>query len=76
MTLNLLSSVFVKAVLRPKRCRSLGVAYETFWRQPIRQYWVAPFLVLVCIGAGWHNTPDAAAHGAWWCRKRCTGSHF
>jgi hypothetical protein len=40
-----------------------GVAYETFSRQPIRQYWevLAPFLVLVCIGAGWHHATDNAA---------------
>lgn len=40
-----------------------GVAYETFSRQPIRLYWeiLAPFLVLVCIGAGWHHAADNAA---------------
>jgi hypothetical protein len=40
-----------------------GVAYETFSRQPIRQYWeiLAPFLVLICIGAGWHNASDGTA---------------
>jgi hypothetical protein len=40
-----------------------GVAYETFSRQPIRLYWevLAPFLVLVCVGAGWHNATDKAA---------------
>jgi len=40
-----------------------GVAYETFSRQPIRLYWevLAPFLVLVCIGAGWHHATDNAA---------------
>lgn len=40
-----------------------GVAYETFSRQPIKQYWeiLAPFLVLICIGAGWHNAVDVAA---------------
>jgi hypothetical protein len=40
-----------------------GVAYETFSRQPIRQYWeiLAPFLVLVCIGAGWHRAGDNSA---------------
>jgi len=40
-----------------------GVAYETFSRQPIRQYWeiLAPFLVLVCVGAGWHHAHDNAA---------------
>ena len=40
-----------------------GVAYETFSRQPIRQYWeiLAPFLVLVCVGAGWHNASDGTA---------------
>jgi hypothetical protein len=40
-----------------------GVAYETFSRQPIRLYWeiLAPFLVLICIGAGWHNATDGAA---------------
>jgi hypothetical protein len=40
-----------------------GVAYETFSRQPIRQYWeiLAPFLVLVCVGAGWHHAHDKAA---------------
>ncbi len=42
-----------------------GVAYETFSRQPIRQYWeiLTPFLVLICIGAGWHNATDNA--GRW-----------
>jgi hypothetical protein len=40
-----------------------GVAYETFSRQPIRLYWeiLAPFLVLVCVGAGWHHAHDNAA---------------
>ena len=40
-----------------------GVAYETFSRQPIREYWeiLAPFLVLVCVGAGWHEANDGAA---------------
>jgi Flp pilus assembly protein TadB len=40
-----------------------GVAYETFSRQPIRLYWevLAPFLVLVCVSAGWHNATDKAA---------------
>jgi hypothetical protein len=40
-----------------------GVAYETFSRQPIREYWeiLAPFLVLVCVGAGWHMASDGAA---------------
>jgi hypothetical protein len=40
-----------------------GVAYETFSRQPIRQYWeiLAPLLVLVCVGAGWHHAHDNAA---------------
>lgn len=40
-----------------------GVAYETFSRQPIRWYWeiLAPFLVLVCIGAGWQHATDNAA---------------
>jgi len=40
-----------------------GVAYETFARQPIRQYWeiLAPFLVLVCVGDGWHSATDNAA---------------
>jgi hypothetical protein len=40
-----------------------GVAYETFSRQPIREYWeiLAPFLVLICVGAGWHNASDNAA---------------
>jgi len=40
-----------------------GVAYQTYSRQPIRQYWeiLAPFLVLVCIGAGWPAASDAAA---------------
>jgi hypothetical protein len=39
-----------------------GVAYETFSRQPIRQYWeiLAPLLVLVCIADGWHNAADYA----------------
>lgn len=39
-----------------------GVAYETFSRQPIREYWeiLAPFLVLVCVGAGWHKASDGA----------------
>jgi hypothetical protein len=42
-----------------------GVAYETFSRQPIRLYWeiLAPFLVLVCVGAGWHHARDNAARG-------------
>jgi len=40
-----------------------GVAYETFSRQPIKQYWeiLTPFLVLICIGAGWQNASDGAA---------------
>jgi hypothetical protein len=42
-----------------------GVAYETFSRQPIRLYWeiLAPFLVLVCVAAGWHHAHDNAARG-------------
>ena len=42
---------------------TFGVAYETYSRQPIKQYWeiLAPFLVLVCVGAGWHRAGDAAA---------------
>ena len=40
-----------------------GVAYTTFSRQPIKAYWevLVPFIVLVCIGAGWHNASDTAA---------------
>jgi hypothetical protein len=40
-----------------------GVAYTTFSRQPIKAYWeiLVPFIVLVCIGAGWHNASDGAA---------------
>jgi hypothetical protein len=40
-----------------------GVAYTTFARQPIKAYWevLVPFIVLVCIGAGWHNANDGAA---------------
>jgi hypothetical protein len=40
-----------------------GVAYETFSRQPIRQYWeiLTPLLLLVCVGAGWHHAHDNAA---------------
>jgi len=40
-----------------------GVAYTTFSRQPIKGYWeiLVPFIVLVCIGAGWRNATDNAA---------------
>jgi hypothetical protein len=40
-----------------------GVAYETFSRQPIRQYWeiLAPLLVLICVVAGWHKATDGGA---------------
>jgi hypothetical protein len=40
-----------------------GVAYTTFSRQPIKAYWeiLVPFIVLVCIGAGWHNASDGTA---------------
>ena len=40
-----------------------GVAYTTFSRQPIKGYWevLVPFIVLVCIGAGWHKAADSAA---------------
>jgi hypothetical protein len=40
-----------------------GVAYTTFSRQPIKGYWevLVPFIVLVCIGAGWHNASDNTA---------------
>jgi len=40
-----------------------GVAYETFSRQPIRLYWeiLAPLLVLICVGAGWHHARDNTA---------------
>lgn len=40
-----------------------GVAYTTFSRQPITGYWevLVPFIVLVCIGAGWHDATDNAA---------------
>jgi hypothetical protein len=40
-----------------------GVAYTTFSRQPIKAYWelLVPFIVVVCIGAGWQNASDAAA---------------
>ena len=42
-----------------------GVAYTTFSRQPIKGYWevLVPFIVLVCIRAGWHNASDNA--GRW-----------
>jgi|307.fasta_scaffold12847_4 hypothetical protein len=42
-----------------------GVAYTTFSRQPIKGYWevLVPFIVLVCIGAGWQNASDSA--GRW-----------
>jgi hypothetical protein len=40
-----------------------GVAYTTFSRRPISAYWeiLAPFLVLLCIGAGWHHALDREA---------------
>jgi hypothetical protein len=40
-----------------------GVAYTTFSRQPIKAYWelLVPFIVLVCISAGWQNASDGAA---------------
>ena len=40
-----------------------GVAYTTFSRQPIKAYWeiLVPFIVLVCVGAGWHNAEDSTA---------------
>jgi hypothetical protein len=40
-----------------------GVAYETFTRQEIKWYWEAlvPFLLLICIGAGWHKAQDTEA---------------
>ena len=40
-----------------------GVAYTTFSQRPITGYWEAllPFIVLVCIGAGWHDAADNAA---------------
>jgi hypothetical protein len=43
-----------------------GVAYTTFSRQPIKGYWevLVPFIVLVCIGAGWQNASDSAGR---WC---------
>ncbi len=39
-----------------------GVAYTTFSRQPIKGYWevLVPFIVLVCIEAGWHNASDSS----------------
>src|SRR6516164_7233633 len=39
-----------------------GVAYTTFSRQPIKGYWevLVPFIVLVCISAGWQNASDRA----------------
>ena len=42
-----------------------GVAYTTFSRQPIKGYWevLVPFIVLVCISAGWQNASDRA--GRW-----------
>jgi hypothetical protein len=38
-----------------------GVAYTTFSRQPIKAYWevLVPFIVAVCIGAGWPNASDS-----------------
>ena len=40
-----------------------GVAYTTVSRQPIEGYWelLVPFIVLVCIGAGWHDAGDSAS---------------
>ena len=40
-----------------------GVAYTTFSRHPIKAYWevLVPFIVLVCIRAGWQNASDNAA---------------
>jgi hypothetical protein len=40
-----------------------GVAYTTSTRKPINGYWeiLVPFIVLVCIGAGWHKANDRAA---------------
>jgi hypothetical protein len=41
----------------------MALSYTTFSRQPIKGYWkvLVPFIVLVCIGAGWHNASDGAA---------------
>jgi hypothetical protein len=40
-----------------------GVAYTTFSRQPIKGYWeiLVPFIVLVCVGAGWDKATDSVA---------------
>jgi len=40
-----------------------GVAYTSFSRQPIVEYWeiLAPIIALVCIGAGWQEAGDKNA---------------
>jgi hypothetical protein len=40
-----------------------GIAYTTFSRQPIKAYWelLVPFILAVCIGAGWQNAGEGSA---------------
>jgi hypothetical protein len=41
----------------------LGVAYTSYFKQPIMGYWelLAPVIGLVCIGAGWRSADDRNA---------------
>ena len=41
----------------------LGVAYTSFLKQPIMDYWelLAPVIGLVCIGSGWSSANDKSA---------------
>ena len=55
-----------------------GVAYTSMARRPLVGYWefMAVFIAVVCIAAGWPHAHDAGRDGISSGRRRCIGAPF